>query len=74
MGRGLVVGTNRLFAAAEYLLKAGDALPRQTLSVGGSNRPGAPTMLELHEARAMLVRMGYLEARSSPKATRRQGS
>lgn len=71
MGRGLVIGTNRLFAAAEFLLSAesrGELRSSLTTAAvrgsGGSPRQGAPTQPEVDEAWAMLVRMGFLQRRS----------
>ncbi len=69
MGRGLVIGTNRLFAAAEFLLSAESrgelrSSPVAVRGAGGASRLGAPTQPEVDEARAMLVRMGFLKARA----------
>lgn len=79
MGRGLVIGTTRLFAAADLLLNAESkgelrSSPNKLTvqHAGVSSRLGAPTPIEVAEARAMLVRMGFLQAR--PEASRRSGS
>lgn len=68
MGRGLVIGSTRLFAAAECILAAGNSLAPDSINgrqlgnppeVASRIRTRAPTALELSEARAMLVRMGF---------------
>jgi len=73
MGRGLVIGSTRLFVIAEYLLQSADRSPSsesfdEPAELQNSHpkfRTRAFTAMELTEARKMLVRMGLLPPRDA---------
>lgn len=66
MGRGLVIGSTRLFAAADHLLESapqcafGLTHPAEAAIAHSTIRTRAFTAMELSEAGDMLVRMGLL--------------
>jgi len=66
MGRGLVIGSTRLFASADYLLQIHQQSHRglnEPADLEGAQprfRTRAFTEMELSEARTMLMRMGLL--------------
>jgi hypothetical protein len=69
MGRGLVIGSTRLFAIADHLLRAANAQQSRFGCVSASADMAAPTprfrtrvftAKELSEAEDMLKRMGLL--------------
>jgi len=66
MGRGLVIGSTRLFASADYLLQIHQRSQcglNDSADLEGTQprfRTRAFTEMELSEARTMLMRMGLL--------------